>query len=465
MAPDALSTAGPVDLSAPRRCHVLGVAGPGMSALAALLAGMGHQVSGCDVRDVPVLAGLGRLGVRTTVGHDPQHVSGADFVVFPTGFPEVHSETSAARSAGIPVVHRSAMLRAVSAAHRSVGVCGTHGKTTTSSLLTAMLRGAGKDPSFYIGAEVPQWGTGAAAGSDGTLVVECDESDGSADAMVLEHAILTNVDADHLDRYGDMNGVEEEYVRILSRVRGHIVVCGDDVRASSVVARTGTTMSVTYGFGQRNDAVVSEPVQTRTGISFGVTTSDGTVNVDLPLRGRHNALNCAAAMMMAKSLGVDPVRSAEAISDFGGVERRFEESGSVNGALLIDDYAHLPAEIAAVIDAARSHPARTGKVVAVFQPNRYHRVAQMAGDYAGCFAAADQVFITDIYASGTLPIEGVTGHLVVDAVRSSHAQVEWARTREELVRAVRSCLEPGDVCISMGCGDISEFPAQLARPG
>lgn len=462
MAPDAHPTVAPVDLSVPRRCHVLGVAGPGMSALAALLARMGHDVSGCDIRDSPVLAGLSRFGVDSTVGHDPAHVSGADYVVYPTGFPGEHPESSAARDAGIPVVHRSAMLRAVSAAHRAVGVCGTHGKTTTSSLLTAILRGAGRDPSFYIGAEIPQWGTGADAGSDGTLVVECDESDGSADAMVLEHAVLTNVDADHLDRYGDIAGVEDEYVRILSRVRGRIVVCGDDERAASVLRRSGTANGVTYGFGHGNDAVVGEPEQTTTGISFTVTMQGETVRVELPLRGRHNALNCAAAMVMASWLGVDFSVSADAVSGFGGVDRRFEESGSLNGALLIDDYAHLPAEISAVIDAARSHPARTGKVVAVFQPNRYHRVAQMAGDYAGCFAAADAVFITDIYASGTSPIEGVTGHLVVDAVRTSHPRVEWARTRDELVHAVRSCLEPGDVCISMGCGDISEFPSQLA---
>lgn len=462
MAPDVHAVSAQVDLSTMRRFHVLGAAGPGMSALAVLLSRMGHRVSGCDLRDTPLLARMRGFGVDAVAGHDPAHVTGADYVVFPTGFPGDHPEVRAAREAGIPVVHRAAALAAVSAGHRSIGICGTHGKTTTSSLLTAMLRGAGMDPSFYIGAEVPQWGTGADAGSDGILVVECDESDGSAVAMVLEHAVLTNVDADHLDRYGDISGVEDEYVRILSKVGGSVVVCGDDPRAVAVARRAGKEEAVTYGFGGGNDAVVSEPVQTGEGISFTVTMNGRTAPVGLALRGRHNALNCAAAMVMASAVGVDPADAAAGAARFRGVERRFSEQGHAHGALLIDDYAHLPAEIEAVLDAASTHPARTGKLVAVFQPNRYHRVAQMSADYAGSFGAADVVFITDIYASGTEPIAGVTGRLVVDAVRSVHPWVVWAETREELVSAVGAVLEPGDVCISMGCGDISEFPSQLA---
>ena len=467
MGTDATQHDGVIDLSAPRRFHVLGTAGPGMSALAIVLARMGHAVSGCDMRDAPSMESQRRLGVTAVTGHDTAHVEGVDWVIFPTGFPASHPEILAAQTAGTPVAHRSAALAAVTAAHRSVGVLGTHGKTTTTSLLTAILRSAGRDPSFYIGAEVPQWGTGADVGTDGTMVIECDESDESAASVVLESAVLTNVDADHLDRYGDIDGVEREYAEVLSRVTGTAVVCGDDQRAvsaASAAAANGASV-VTYGFGSGNAVVTSEPVQTDDGIAFTVTFAGATHDVRIPLRGRHNALNCTAAVAMAVQMGVEAGVAVAGASTFLGVERRFAESGEFRGALLVDDYAHLPAEIEAVLGAAREHPSRTGRVLAVFQPNRFHRIQTMAGDYAGCFGSADRVYVTDIYASGTAPIEGVTGMLVVDAVRTQHADVVWARTREELVAAVAADLRPGDICISMGCGDIGEFPSELKAVG
>ena len=450
-----------VDLASPGSFHVLGVAGPGMSAVAILLSRMGHRVSGCALRDGPVMTTLRSKGVDAVIGHAENHVDGAQVIIWPTGFPQDHPEILRARGMGLAVVHRSVALRAISSAHDSIGVLGTHGKTTTTSLLTHILRSAGRDPSFYIGAEVPQWGTGADAGSDGTLVIECDESDDSASSVLLRSAVLTNVDADHLDRYGDIDGVEAEYSSIVSRLDGDLVVCGDDPRAVRVAGSAVGATVCTYGFGPMNEVRVEEPRQTPGGITFGLTTGGETLQVELPLRGRHNALNCAAAVAMAVRIGVDSLAAVDAVAGFGGVERRFAEMGESRGALLVDDYAHLPAEIDAVVRTARDHPSRTGRVIAVFQPNRYHRVQSMAGDYASCFGSADRVYVTDIYASGTLPIPGVTGELVADAVRSAHPDVVWARTREELVAAVAGDLRPGDVCISMGCGDISEFPRQV----
>lgn len=449
-----------IDLSGTMRCHVVGVCGPGMSAVAVLLARMGHVVTGSDLNASDAVRSLEASGVRVHIGHDASHVHGADVVVYSTAIPQTNIELVESRALGILTVHRSAMLASITAAHRSVGVGGTHGKTTTTSLLTVMLRADGRDPSYYIGADVFDLG-GAGLGTDGTMVIEADESDGTAQSMTLSAMVLTNVDADHLDHFGTVDRIEDEFVVMAQRLDGPFVVCGDDERAARVARRAGQSRTVNYGFGAHNDVTVSAPRPTASGVSFTVGVRGVEVPVDLPLRGNHNALNCAGAIAMAVEMGVDAGVAARSVAGFRGVDRRFIEHGSHRGALLIDDYAHLPAEIAAVLAAVRTHPSCTGRVIAVFQPNRFHRIATMAGDYAGCFAGADEVFITDIYASGTARIEGVTGMLVVDAVRTSHGAVTWAETRRELVRAVDKVLAPGDVCISMGCGDISDFPDQL----
>ena len=449
-----------VDLSAPRRVHVVGVGGPGMSAVAVLLAGRGHIVTGSDMVDSPVLGRLRTEGVRAEPGHDPRRVAGADYVVFSTAVPADNVELEEAARAGIPVVHRSDVLRAITGTVNAVGVAGTHGKTTSSALLVTMLRGAGLDPGFYVGAEMLDLRTGARTGGDGTLVIEADESDGTAEALVLGALLLTNIDTDHLDLFVDDDGVDRGFGRIVSGVARDVVVCGDDARALEVVRGAGKP-AVTYGFGAHNDAVVSRPFHGDRGITFTVSFRGAEHRVALPLRGDHNALNCAGALVMAVLLGADPSRAASSVAGFGGVERRFQERGAHRGAVLVDDYAHLPAEIEAAIAAARTHPSLTGRLLAVFQPNRYHRVASMAGEYAHCFSGADAVFVTDIYASGTERIDGVTGLMVADAVRGSHPNVVWAATRGELVDAVGAVLSAGDLCISMGCGDISTFPDDL----
>ena len=439
-----------------------------MGAIAIFLAERGHIVTGSDMRDVPSLQSARDAGVKVWVGHDPAHVSDAEALIYSTAVPLTNVEVVQAASQETRVMHRAAMLASICANEWSVGVAGTHGKTTTSALLATMLRGADRDVSFIIGADVLDTGSGAHAGSDQVLVVEADESDGTAEVLPLRALLITNIDMDHLDYFANLDEMEESFLQMAIRTDGPVVLCIDDPRCRRIASHPELAgRVVTYGALNDTDVHVSSVVTTETGLDFAVASNVGMHQISLPLRGAHNATNCAGAFAMAVALGVDPQVASRAVANFGGVDRRFVERGAFNGALLVDDYAHLPAEIDAVVLAAREHPRRKGRVIAVFQPNRFHRIAAMADAYADAFVNADIVAITDIYASGTAPIDGVTGKLVVDEVLKSkpNTNMIWAPSRAELVEAVARVVNPGDVCISMGCGDIETFPDDLLAHG
>lgn len=435
-----------------------------MSPLALLLKGLGHSVSGSDMKASAVTQQLTNAGVSVTIGHDAALVRDMDVVVYSTAIPNDNVELVAARNGGIAVRHRSDLLASLCNSLESVGVAGTHGKTTTSALLAHILVTVGKDPSCIIGAEVPGMGIGARAGSSSLFVLESDESDGTLDVLSLSHLIVTNVDVDHLDYFETFAEVQSCFVDAVARTTGHVVLNIDDEGSVPVLHSVSARDNVvTFGRSDRADVRVVEVMPTATGISVELVADGEVAQCALPLRGEHNAMNCAAAVAMAMACGVSLADACRMAESFPGVERRFTERGRFNDALLIDDYAHLPAEIEAALSAARSHPESTGRLVAVFQPNRFHRIAAMADAYAHCFENADLVVITDVYASGTPVIAGVTGELVVKAVRSAHpdAHVVWAPQRKDIVDFVGSFLKPGDVCISMGCGDIETFPDDL----
>lgn len=453
-----------VDLSSPRRCHLVGVGGPGMSAIAMLLVRMGHTVAGSELKSSTVTRQLIDAGVTVHADHSASHVAGADVVVYSTAIAPDHVELVAARERSIPVRHRSGMLASICAIRRAVGVAGTHGKTTTTALLVHMLRAGGLDPSAIIGAEVNGIGVGALVGSGDILVIEADESDGTLDVLPFHGLVVTNADRDHLDYFGSLEAIQHSFSDAVARTSGPVVLNRGDVGSSPVVSRFEAEARVST-FGTDDDATmcVAGFSDTVTGLVVSLRGFGESVDAQVPLRGRHNAENVAAATCMAVRLGVPFDVAAGAIRDFPGVARRFTERGMHRGALLVDDYAHLPAEIAATLAAATSHPHRTGKLVAVFQPNRFHRVATMSDDYADCFASAHTVVITEIYASGTEPIPGVSGIMVHDAVLRAHpdARVLWAPHRADVVSVVDGLLEPGDMCVSMGCGDIETFPDDL----
>ena len=451
----------PLDLATLQRLHVIGVGGPGMSAIALVLAQMGHHVTGVDIREQQMLDRLRAAGVTVHIGHQRSHVVGCDAVTASTAISLDLNELDEARRLGIPVLRRAGMLASICAQAKSVAVAGTHGKTTTTSMLMLILAEAGLRPSFVIGGDVHNMGTGAQWTGSEWFVVEADESDGTHLELPLHGTILTNVDLDHVDFYGSIEGIEAGFDQYLSQIAGPKVVCVDDVRAARLGERHGAT---TYGFSGSAD-VRAVDVRAQSGTWAFAVERDGQriAEVDLPCRGKHNVLNATGAMAMAMELGVDAAVAAEALAKFGGVARRFDIRGADDGATFVDDYAHVPAEIDAVLQAARDSDDGWQRIVAVFQPNRYNRMAELWQEYADAFTAADLIVLTDIYASGTEPIPGVTGKLVVNAVLSSHprAHVVWLPQRDELVTYLAKHVRSGDVCVSMGCGDIASLPDEV----
>ncbi len=453
-----------IDLSVSQRCHVVGIGGPGMSPLAYLLSGQGHRMTGSDMHASDVTEYLQAEGINISIGHLPDLVHDVDVVTYSTAVPMSNVELQEAQKIGVPIRHRSGLLASLCAVRESVGVAGTHGKTTTTALLTHILVSAGLDPSCIVGGKVDSMPVGARHGDGDLLILECDESDGTLDVLPLSHLIITNIDVDHLDYFGSFEQVQQTFVDAAMRTTGTIVLNADDELSEPVRQKLSSELRVrTFGRTPGTEVQIMSVNHEESGITVQMKFGTDMCVCHSPLRGEHNAMNLAGACAMACALGVSPQDACDAAASFFGVERRFTERGEFNGALLVDDYAHLPAEIEAAIAAAQSHPRTTGKTFAVFQPNRFHRIAAMADTYADCFIAADVVVITDVYASGTAFIEGVTGELVVNAIRKAHpdAEVVWAPTRDNIVEFVAANIAPGDICISMGCGDIETFPDDL----
>ena len=463
----------PLDLSIQHRLHVVGVGGPGMSAIAIALAEMGHDVSGSDLREHPVLARVRAAGVEVHIGHDESFVRGVDAVTASSAVPATNIELVAAARQGVKVLTRAGMLASICAQAKSVAVAGTHGKTTTTSMLMLILAEGDLRPSFIVGGDVTDVGTGAQWTRGEWLVVEADESDGTHLELPLFGTILTNVEIDHLDHYGSFQNIVDGFDRYLSQVQGPRVVCADDPVTAQLATRHDVT---TYGIvdddradGAHPDVCALDVRATSGAFTFVLARRTGSgeltrlTDVDLPLRGRHNVLNATGAAAMALELGVEARDIAAALARFGGVARRFDVRGVAGGATFVDDYAHLPSEIAAVLRAARHSGDGWRRVIAVFQPNRFNRIAEIWREYADAFADADVVVLTDIFPSGTMPIPGVSGKLIVNAVTEADPgkRVVWLPRRDDLIDFVSREARDGDVCISMGCGDIASFPSEV----
>jgi UDP-N-acetylmuramate--alanine ligase len=453
-----------LDLAAPRTIHIVGLGGSIMSAFAAVLVRMGHRVSGSDLRDSRTLERLRALGVDARVGHDAANVPDAvDAVIASTAIVASNPEVRRAHELGVPVFSRAETQRAIVAMRRTVAIAGSHGKTTTSSMLALILREAGWHPSFLIGGDLNEVGTNAAWDDGEWLVVEADESDGTFLELAPEAAIVTNVEPDHLTHWGDFPALVAGFEQFLDAVPGTRVVSVDDAVAAELVSRRADV--VTFGFADDADYQIRDYSGGRGGSRFVLERRGRLLGVvELPVPGRHNAKNAAAAAAMATELGVPFDAVTGALGGFGGVARRFQFRGERDGVTFVDDYAHLPGEVTHMIEAAREGD--WGHVIVVFQPHRYTRTAALWRDFADAFCGADTVVLTDVYGFNEPPQPGVSGRLIVRAVLDAHPDqsVVYLPRRRDLVEHVPKLARPGDVVLTLGAGDLTTVPDEwLAR--
>lgn len=443
-------------LAADRPVHFVGVGGAGMCALAELLRRSGGRASGCDMKESAALADLARLGVEVSIGHDAAHALGASALVITSAVSADHPEVAAARRAGIPVLKRAEALGAWVASGTVVAVAGTHGKTTTTAMTAEVLARAGKNPTALVGGRVAAWGGNLRFGSPSLYVVEADEYDRSFHRLTPDVAVVTNVEADHLDVYGDYAGVRAGFAEFLAGVRegGRVIACADDHGAASLLPRVADR-AYTYGTSA-GSMLRATAVSVGRGVTRSTLVEDGRRVGVLTLRrgGRHNLLNALGAAAAARTLDAawDPI--LEGLADFAGVARRFERLGDAAGVLVIDDYAHHPTEISATLDTARaSFPG--ARLVAAFQPHLYSRTRDFAAEFGASLAAADLVWVTDVFPAREVPIPGVSGETVVNAARAAGAaDVRYHPAVGTLPAALADDLRAGDVLITLGAGSI-----------
>ncbi|RZL00460.1 MAG: UDP-N-acetylmuramate--L-alanine ligase [Rubrivivax sp.] len=458
-----------------KHIHFVGVGGAGMSGIAEILHNLGYTVSGSDQSDSATSRRLATLGIQVFIGHDAEHVNGAEAVVTSTAVKGDNPEVIAARAKRIPVVPRAVMLAELMRLKRGIAIAGTHGKTTTTSLVTCILAEAGVDPTFVIGGKLNSAGANSALGKGDYIVVEADESDASFLNLLPILSVVTNIDADHMDTYGhDFAKLKQAFVDFLHRMPfyGAAILCADDPGVRSIIPLISRPV-ISYGFGE--DAQVrAVDVEALPGgqMRFTVQRRNGTVMPDLPvtlnLPGVHNVLNALAAIAVATEIELPDAPIAKALSEFTGVGRRFQRYGDWRAAdggqfTLIDDYGHHPVEMAAVISAARgAFPGQ--RLVLAFQPHRYTRTRDCFEDFVKVLGTADAVLLTEVYSAGEQPIVAADGRALTRAVRvAGKVEPQFIDDMAELPAAIAQSTRGGDVVICMGAGSMGGVPAKVVE--
>jgi UDP-N-acetylmuramate--alanine ligase len=443
--------------------HFVGVGGIGMSGIAEVMANLGYRVQGSDAKASANTARLEARGVRVMIGHRAENLGDAAVVVISTAIKAGNPEVDAARARGLPVVRRAEMLAELMRLKWTVAVGGTHGKTTTTSMVATLLDAAGIDPTVINGGIINAYGSNARLGAGDWMVVEADESDGTFTRLRPTCVIVTNMDAEHLDHYGTVEKMKEGFETFVSSIPfyGFAVLCLDHPEVQALVGRTQDRRVITYGFNPQADVRGLDLVMDRDGARFsvdfrprGALAGHRIEGLHLPMAGQHNVSNAIAAIAVARELGASDEAIREGLARFGGVKRRFTHAGGWNGATIIDDYAHHPVEIAAVLKAARQ--VSPGRVIAVVQPHRYTRLRDLFADFVTCLNDADVAIVADVFAAGEAPIAGAgADDLVAGLAAAGHRRVLKLSSLDALAGLVRAEAQPGDYVVCMGAGDIT----------
>jgi len=447
----------PTDLG---RVHFVGIGGSGMSGIARVFLAAGHVVTGSDLRETAAVRALRELGADVAIGHDAANVGDADTLVVTGALWQDNPEYQLALAKGLPVLHRSQALAWLIGGHRLVSVAGAHGKTTSTGMLVTALLAAGHDPSFVNGGVIQSLGVSARGGTDDLFVVEADESDGSFLLYDTSVALVTNVDADHLDHYGSHEAFDEAFVSFADAASELVVISSDDPGARRVTASLDpATRVVTFGEDASADVRVTD-VTSVGPVAFTLHRGGDSWPVQLRVPGRHNALNAAGAFAVLLGLGIDAEATIAGLEAFGGTERRFELHGTVRGVSVYDDYAHHPTEVAAALQAARSVVGE-GRLIAVHQPHLYSRTQLMAGEFAAVYEElADHTIVLDVFGAREDPVPGVTGALVADRF-ADPARVDHVPDWQEAAVRTAEIARAGDFVVTLGCGDVYRIVPQL----
>ncbi|EDP64775.1 UDP-N-acetylmuramate--alanine ligase [alpha proteobacterium BAL199] len=450
--------------------HFVGIGGIGMSGIAEILHNLGYTVQGSDIAENPSVKRLKSLGIPVFVGHAASNVDDASILVVSTAIKGDNPELAAARSRMLPIVHRAEMLGELMRLKWSIAVAGTHGKTTTTSLISTVLDGAGLDPTIINGGIINAIGTNARLGAGDWMVVESDESDGSFVKLPATIAVVTNIDPEHLDFHGTFENLQKAFESFVQNIPfyGFAAMCLDHPTVQTLIPKVSDRRIVTYGFSPQADVRGVDVEITPAGSRFTAIITDrahGTErrleNVLLPMYGQHNVQNALAAMAVASEMGLPDDRVVASLQGFGGVKRRFTKTGEAGGITVIDDYGHHPVEISAVLLAARS-ASGAGRVIAVVQPHRYTRLRDLFEDFCTCFNDADAVIVADVYPAGEAPIAGIDRDALVEGLRArGHRRVQPLGDPVELAARVLDFAKDGDMVVCLGAGNITTWAQAL----